>query len=406
MMNRGPEKKAPAASTERLPNIRSLSAIRREVQEHTAKIIRECSDRDSFEYEKLMHTLSHFESEQLQARKGSQVPKMIGLTAQQTLRHKPHVRLARILDRAEAEKARQEEAIRRRNDAVTAQARRRILSTSLTRAVKAKRTDALNKWLHDTLSTNASARRLRWLVILRLSQISSALSQAMCSKRKRIKARKRFQAAAALSSNALQAAKRAKFRIATNLVIDFLIFIQKNSIHFGWKETRKRTRRSVILMQKMFREKLRCREAHRILLSLQLRRAVGPALAARMNAALEDHDKRAQAELGSVSIIEPGEEDIKEWLRRRTKEHRVSYLQWQRFTQSPQQHAVAGTGPDLLDGERGEVPRHAAPPKPPRLMGGIELNKLAHKAISRALLEHRTATSAMQASGVMPMVVP
>ena len=54
-----------------------------------------------------MHTLSHFEIEQLQARKGSQVPKMIGLTAQQTLRHKPHVRLARILDRAEAEKARQ-----------------------------------------------------------------------------------------------------------------------------------------------------------------------------------------------------------------------------------------------------------------------------------------------------------
>lgn len=393
------EKKKDNSMGRSLPPLRSLSEIRREVREHTEKKLEECSDRNSFNYQSLMHSLSRYESEQLQARKASHVP------PQALQRHRPLVRFARLLDRAEAEKVRQEEAIRRRNKAVTAQARRRILSTSLTRAVKAQRNVALNNWLHDTLTTNPSARRLRWLVLLQLSQISDALSQAMCSKRKRVQARTRFQAVVTFSSNALQAANRARLRIATNQVMDFLLFIQNNRIHFCWMRFRKRIRRSVILMQKLFREKLQCREAHMILLGLQLRRAVEPVLASRMRIALEDNDKRAQAELAAVSITDYAEDIIKQWLRRRTKEYRVSYLQWQRFVPLPQQavpeavprlRADARTVQRNIGGERGETPPrgYVAPPTAPRLMGCLDVSKLAHKAISRALeRRHRTATS-------------
>jgi|MDSY01.1.fsa_nt_gb hypothetical protein len=326
---------------------KSAAEMRRSLLEYVEGKIVGAADREGFQYQTMQHTLKRYDAS-VRAKKQLSAEASGGLRTAETIQqYVPNVRLASILDKADENRHRQNLARRRRNSAQSELARQRILRTSLTRHVVARRDLALNVWLRETLTHNKGALLRRWLTLARLSQSSSFLVNAMLVKRRAIKARNKLQAMATLTTAALRSAKRAKQRIATDQIFKFLIDCRENRSVLMFKGTSKKTRKSVRQMQARFRAKLLCREAQLVLLSRQFSRAVEHALSLQKAEALHDGDTEMAAVLSSLSAAEvDGTEDLRKWLHQRTKEHSVLYQQWEQFAILPKLRQVL-----IVDGE-------------------------------------------------------
>eukprot|EP00614_Pseudopedinella_elastica_P029570 CAMPEP_0172615816 /NCGR_PEP_ID=MMETSP1068-20121228/62523_1 /TAXON_ID=35684 /ORGANISM="Pseudopedinella elastica, Strain CCMP716" /LENGTH=308 /DNA_ID=CAMNT_0013421077 /DNA_START=70 /DNA_END=993 /DNA_ORIENTATION=- len=263
-----------------LPTQKSIVMLRREIREHIDQTLEEARIPGSFKFTQMMYKLKEGEADK--RRRNLEAAHGVSFLAENRLsaarRHQPHVKLGLLVRQGERNRGRAIEVVARRNAKLASLSLGAVAETGLHRECAAKRDAALRRWVLDQAAHNANSLQRRWLVIGLLAAKTEAVGFRLNRKRTARKWLKTFLKIALASAKVQAWALRRRKRVGADRAAHFLREMKSAARMNKWVIAFERAKRCVVRCQRRWRDKLRCRAAHRRALLVQLKASSRAAL--------------------------------------------------------------------------------------------------------------------------------